>query len=142
MSTHIPDDSIAAPAAEASRCVAREVTVLNPYGVHIRPAAELTELAHKFQSLLHLVVDGRPFEAGAIIEVLAANLQYGKRFTLVAEGNDAGDAIAALEEFFGRLARDQSEAAQLIIHRRRQNLPGEKHLLNQVASGERLGKAA
>ena len=123
MSTHIPDDSIAASAAEASQCVTREVTVLNPYGVHIRPAAELAELAHKFQSSLHLVVDGLTYGAGTMIEVLAANLRYGKRLTLIAEGDDAEDAIAALGEFFGRLARDRSEAQQITLGRRRNALP-------------------
>jgi len=119
----------------------REVTVRNPYGVHIRPAAELAGLAHRFQSSLHLLVDGRTYGAGVIIEVLAANLRYGKSLTLVAEGDDAEGAIAALEEFFGRLAHDHSEANQLIPHQE-QNLPGRKYLLNQVAAGERLSKAA
>jgi len=126
MSKPIPDNSIAASAVEASRCVAREVTVLNPYGVHIRPAAELVGLAHRFQSLLHLVVDGRTYGAGAMVDVLAANLRYGKSLTVVAKGDDARDAIAALEAFFGRLARDQSEAQQVTPGRKRNSPTGDE----------------
>ena len=137
MSTRIPDDFIAASAAETSRCMVREVTVRNPYGVHIRPAAELAGLAHRFQSSLHLLVDGRTYGAGVIIEVLAANLRYGKRLTLVAEGDDAEGAIAALEEFFGRLARDQSEVQLVTLSRKRNSLPRD-----YVATGEPLRKAA
>jgi len=102
MFTPIPADPIATHDAEASRCMAREMTVLSPSGVHIQPAVELSRIARQFQSSIQLVVDGRTYAAHVIIEVLAADLQYGKSLTVVAEGSDAVHALASVERFFGR----------------------------------------
>jgi len=89
-----------------SQIVYREVNIANDCGLHMRPAAELVRLARRFKSDIRLIVEGQPFTAIHILDLLRANLTQGKQVTLVAEGEDAAAALSAVEEFFQRLAQE------------------------------------
>lgn len=92
-------------AGSANRCVIREASIRNSYGVDIRTAAVLVNLARQFRSRIRLLVDGCAYGTEAIIEVLAADLRHGKRVTVIAEGPDAEAASAAVELFIAELDR-------------------------------------
>lgn len=74
-----------------------QVTVPNKYGLHARPAAELVKLANRFRAEVWVGKDGLEVNAKSIMGVLMLAAERGSTVTLRASGDDADDAIAALE---------------------------------------------
>jgi phosphoenolpyruvate---glycerone phosphotransferase subunit DhaM len=79
-----------------------ELEVINPSGLHARPAALFTETAAGFQSRItveNLDRGAKPVDAKSILFVLTIGVLRGNRIRVTAEGPDAEmalDAISAL----------------------------------------------
>ncbi len=76
--------------------VSREITIVNPSGLHARPAAEFARRANSFRSDIVVIKGGRRFNAASVIDILRANLDRGTTVMLEAHGTDAQEAIDAL----------------------------------------------
>jgi phosphotransferase system HPr (HPr) family protein len=77
-----------------------ERTVLNPSGIHARPAATFVRAAAKFASKVTLENLDRGtagVDAKSMIGVMTAGAKQGHRVRITADGPDEADAIAALE---------------------------------------------
>ena len=74
------------------------VAVVNPLGLHARPAAQLVKLASNFTSEIQLVKDGVPVNGKSIMGVMILAAECGSTLTVRAEGADAEAAVAALVE--------------------------------------------
>jgi phosphotransferase system HPr (HPr) family protein len=75
--------------------------VTNPHGLHARPAAVFVQTASKFKSsilLRNLSRAGNEVNAKSILDVLTAGVDQGAQIELVAEGDDAQEAVRALTE--------------------------------------------
>ena len=83
-----------------------DVCITNSCGLHARPTAELVRLVQGFQCSVHLLVRGKRLNAGSILDLLCANLCFGSKLTLVAEGHDAAEALTKLGAFFANLANE------------------------------------
>ena len=87
-----------------------ELQVLNPLGLHARPASEFVRCAMKFKgTAIALRKGGQTFAATSILEVLTAELDLGAAFTLEAEGPDAETAVEELAALMVRF-RDEEAA--------------------------------
>lgn len=81
-----------------------EQTVLeikNPHGLHARPAAIFVQTASQFKSsiiLRNLSRAGREVNAKSIMDVLTAGVDQGAQIELVAEGEDAEEALQTLTD--------------------------------------------
>ena len=78
--------------------VERDVEIVNRAGMHARPAAEFVKLAGRFRSEITVAKDGLSVNGKSIMGVLMLAAAQGSRLTVVAEGEDAEDAIRALEQ--------------------------------------------
>ncbi len=79
-----------------------ERTVLNPSGLHARPAAMFVRTAASFTSritLENLERGSAPVDAKSILMVMGSGVAKGHRIRLVAEGEDEDTAIETLEGF-------------------------------------------
>ncbi len=74
----------------------REVTIVNPLGLHARPAAEFAKRARAFHSDVSLIKNGERYSAESLIDILRANLNQGETFTLEATGRDADETVEEL----------------------------------------------
>lgn len=77
-----------------------EKTILNPSGIHLRPAALFIRTAAGFSSTITLenLTLGRPRQdAKSMIGVMTAGSRRGHVVRITAEGPDEDAAIAALE---------------------------------------------
>ena len=77
----------------------RTVRVVNPAGVHARPAAAIVQLASRFVSDVLVGKDGLDVNAKSIMGVLLLAAECGSEVTIRCEGPDADaalDAMAAL----------------------------------------------
>jgi len=78
----------------------RTVTVLNPEGLHMRPADRLVRTAATFQSQLELERAGQVADCRSMISLLTLGAMQGCELTLRAQGPDADAAILAITQLF------------------------------------------
>lgn len=78
--------------------IEQSATVVNPLGLHARPAAQLVKLANSFGSEIQLVKDGVPVNGKSIMGVMILAAECGSTITVRAEGNDAEPAVTAIVE--------------------------------------------
>ncbi len=85
--------SVAAPAAAEDAAVVLEVVLRNEHGLHARPAAELVRTAGGYDA--RVTVNG--VDAKSLLRVLALGLDRGSTARFEATGEQAAEAIAAIE---------------------------------------------
>ena len=77
----------------------RQATIVNPLGLHARPAAQLVKLATTFSAQIDLVRDGSSVNGKSIMGVMMLAAEHGSELVVRATGADeiaAVEAIAAL----------------------------------------------
>jgi phosphoenolpyruvate-protein phosphotransferase/dihydroxyacetone kinase phosphotransfer subunit len=93
----------APPATHGDQPLAeRLVTLVNPLGLHARPAAQLVRLARRFQArpvIENTTRPAGPVEAGGISAVLGLGARQGHVLRLRARGPDAHMAVESLAAF-------------------------------------------
>lgn len=75
----------------------RTIKITNKLGIHVRPAAQLAELANQYQSNITFIKDGQRVNAKSIIELLSLGASGGSTITMQAEGADAEPLLDALQ---------------------------------------------
>ena len=75
-----------------------EVTIVNKYGLHARPAAEFVKLANRFASEVFIRKDDVEVSGKSIMGVMMLAAECGSTVQIRADGEDAPDAVAALSE--------------------------------------------
>ena len=78
----------------------RQVRVTNPQGLHARPAHALVNLANRFQSEIGVIRDHERADGKSILSVLTLAAEHGTELIIEARGDDAIDALDALEHLF------------------------------------------
>ena len=75
-------------------------TVINPNGIHARPASIFVNKAKEFQSNITVenIATGKAKNAKAILGVMTLALVKGTEIRITAEGPDEDAAIAAMAE--------------------------------------------
>jgi phosphocarrier protein HPr len=76
--------------------ISREFTINNKLGLHARPSAQITQVASRFASDIHIARNGRRVNAKSIMGVMMLAAGQGSVVTIDAEGADAQEAIDAL----------------------------------------------
>lgn len=85
-----------AAAGEASR----EMKVTNAFGIHARPAALIVKTASAFRADVFLQKDGVTVSAKSIMGLLTLEGHPGSAFRVLATGQDAAEAVAAVADLF------------------------------------------
>ena len=76
--------------------VSQKITIINPSGLHLRPAGNLCNEALKYKSLITFSFDGCTANAKSVLSVLGACVKCGDEIELVCEGADEREAMKAL----------------------------------------------
>lgn len=72
------------------------LVVIDPSGLHARPAARFVQAASRFASRIVIRDDGREADAKSLIALLGLTIRPSSEITLAADGPDADEAIRAL----------------------------------------------
>jgi phosphoenolpyruvate---glycerone phosphotransferase subunit DhaM len=96
------------PAAEAAEPDARvRLTLINPLGLHARPAAQIATAVGAFTADVAVEACGRRADATSSLELLTLGAGHGAEITVTATGDDAARAIDTVRELvlagFGEL---------------------------------------
>lgn len=76
----------------------RIVTVVPEAGLHARPASKFVETANEYDADLWVAPDdGDPVDARSMLAVTSLGVGSDEDVRLIAEGEDAGNALDALE---------------------------------------------
>jgi phosphotransferase system HPr (HPr) family protein len=90
----------------------RRLVVIDPAGLHARPAARFVQVASRFASSVAIRVGDRSADAKSLIGVLGLTIRPGAEIALVTDGADAEAALDALAAELGPyLERATVEAA-------------------------------
>lgn len=80
--------------------VQKVVTVVNPLGLHLRPAHVLSKAAAQFECLIEIEKDGQAIDCKSIMSILTLGAQQGTQLQLRANGQDAQQAVDVLSHLF------------------------------------------
>ncbi len=75
-----------------------EVTIVNKYGLHARPAAEFVKLANRYRSEVWIAKDDVEVSGKSIMGVMMLAAECGSTIRIRARGDDSGDAVQALSD--------------------------------------------
>lgn len=78
--------------------VQKNIVVQLSQGLHARPAATFVKVATSFASEIKLLKKEKTVNGKSIMGIMAAAIGKGEEITLVADGLDENEAIAALEK--------------------------------------------
>lgn len=82
----------------AMAVIEKRVIIPNKLGLHGRASAKLVEAAAQFSSDIRLLRDETEADCKSILDVLSAACTQGTGVTIRADGEDAAEAIVALEK--------------------------------------------
>lgn len=80
----------------------REFTIQNKLGIHARPAAQFVKAASRFTSEIRVEKDGEEVDGKSIMGLMMLAAGHGSVITVVAEGDDAENAMAAIADLIDR----------------------------------------
>ena len=87
--------------------VEKEITIINKYGLHARPAMQVVQLAQKYSSNIEVTKDALKVDAKSIMSVMRLAATKGTMLRISANGDDAQQAVDAISELisngFGEL---------------------------------------
>lgn len=76
------------------------LTVLNPAGLHARPAATLATTAGSFDATITITKNGKTAKANSLMSIMTLGAAQGDTVTVEASGNQASEALATIRELF------------------------------------------
>jgi len=76
--------------------IERDAKIVNPLGMHARPAAEFVKLASRFKSAVEVRKDDLAVNGKSIMGVMMLAAEFGSFLTIKVDGDDAESAMEAL----------------------------------------------
>lgn len=76
----------------------REFDIIAETGIHARPATLLVQTASKYSSDINLEYKGKAVNLKSIMGVMSLGVGQGSHVAITADGEDAAEAIAGIEE--------------------------------------------
>ena len=68
--------------------LSKKLTVVNPSGLHLRPAGVLSQAAMKFKSDVIIECGEKRIVAKSVLNVMAAGIKCGTEINLICDGED------------------------------------------------------
>ena len=76
--------------------VTKKVKIINPTGLHLRPAGILCNEAVKYKSTIHFKYGDNDANDKSVVRTLGAGIKSGEEIEFVCEGEDEEEAMAAM----------------------------------------------
>ena len=76
--------------------ISKEVVISNQVGLHARPATFFIQKANEFKASIWVEKDDRRVNAKSLLGVLSLGIVKGTPITIIADGTDEEEAVAAL----------------------------------------------
>ena len=76
--------------------ISKTLTVVNPSGLHLRPAGVLSQTAMRFKSDVIIECGEKRIIAKSVLNVMAAGIKCGTEINLICDGVDEEEALKAM----------------------------------------------
>lgn len=80
----------------------KRLTIINQLGLHARAAAKFASKSLEFNAQITVTKDGTTVNGSSIMGLLLLGAQMGQSIVIRAQGEDAGQAITALQDLIAR----------------------------------------
>lgn len=78
--------------------IRKEIVIKNKTGLHARPAAIFVQIANKYDSDISIIKDEQEVNGKSIMGILMLAAEKGAKVIIVANGDDAEEAVNELSE--------------------------------------------
>jgi phosphocarrier protein HPr len=78
--------------------LSKSLTVVNPSGLHLRPAGVLSQTAMKFKSDILIEYGEKRIVAKSVLNVMAAGIKCGALINVICDGEDEEAAMKTMTE--------------------------------------------
>ena len=86
--------------AQDGNSLSRSFVINNQYGLHARPSSLFVKTASRFQSDFKVIKEDTVSNGKSIMELMILAAAPGESLTVEINGNDAQEAMVAIEELF------------------------------------------
>lgn len=83
---------------EIDTMLTKTLTVVNPSGLHLRPAGVLSQTAMKFKCDVIIECGEKRIVAKSVLNVMAAGIKSGTEITLICDGEDEAAAMETISK--------------------------------------------
>lgn len=73
-------------------------TIIDPIGLHARPASELAKIASSYKCEVKIISNGREGNAKSIMNIMALGIKKNEIIEIVAIGEDEKEAIKEIKD--------------------------------------------
>ncbi len=80
--------------------ISKDVLVKVPHGIHLRVASGIVQLLKKFKSKIYFTKGKQQARADSVLELVMLEATENSQIRITANGTDAQQAIAQVEEYF------------------------------------------
>ncbi|MDP5030660.1 MAG: HPr family phosphocarrier protein [Paraglaciecola sp.] len=77
--------------------IEKNIVIVNKLGLHARAATQLVQLANKFSASVTLQLGEKQACANSVLGLMMLEGNQGKELTVTSEGDDAAEAMDAVE---------------------------------------------
>lgn len=74
----------------------RKIQVVNPSGLHLRPAGLLCQTSMKFKSKIFILFQDNEINAKSVLNVMASGIKCGSEIEVQCTGDDEEEALEAV----------------------------------------------
>lgn len=78
--------------------ISKTLTIVNPSGLHLRPAGVLSQTAMKFKCDVIIESGEKRIIAKSVLNVMAAGIKAGTEINLICDGEDEAAAMETLSK--------------------------------------------
>ncbi|MBQ4440387.1 MAG: HPr family phosphocarrier protein [Kiritimatiellae bacterium] len=82
--------------------ITRELTLLNKYGMHVRPAGLFAKTASKYDCDVEVEKDGNVVAGKSIMALMTLEASCGSVLKVTADGDDADECLDDIAALIGR----------------------------------------
>jgi phosphocarrier protein HPr len=86
--------------------ISKDYIITSAEGIHARPATALVKLTKNFKSAISIKKDERVVKLNSLLNILSLAAKGGETISIIAEGEDETDAMAAIDLFFNEHLKD------------------------------------
>ena len=79
--------------------VEKNITIVNPSGIHARPATMVVQFANKYNGTVEVIKGEKTGDLKSILMILSMGLKQGTEITLRVDGENEKEYIDSLAEF-------------------------------------------
>jgi len=86
--------------------ISKDYTITSAEGIHARPATALVKLAKNYKSTFNIKKGDRVVKLNSLLNILSLAAKGGETISVIIEGEDETDAMAAIDQFFTEHLKD------------------------------------